>query len=106
MDETFCTADAWRIPPTIFKAQRNGCPWSFVPVQVIFVSRQIIEKVPPPASGCRMLKSVGFLSWTTGEPSGIMGELVPSGDSKTGHIPTGAVPEPDQSAQSTTGKVS
>src|SRR5260370_32350998 len=100
-DATFWTADACCAPPTRFHAQRNGCPCPSAPVKVILVSQQTIEKVPPPLRDWRMLKSLGSTSLTTGGPSGVMGDLAPSGENKTGHMP--AFSARDQSAQSITG---
>src|SRR6266478_784713 len=102
-DATFWTAEACCAPPTRSHTQRNGCSCPTTPVKVILVSQQTIEKVPPPLRDCRMLKSLGFNSLTTGGPSGVMGDLAPSGENKTGHMPAFSVR--DQSAPSITGKV-
>ncbi len=53
-----------------------------------------------------MLKSVGLDSVTTGGPDGIIGDVVPLVDSKTGHMPTNSCPDPDQDEPSMMGKVS
>src|SRR5664279_3839583 len=103
LDVTVFTTEFCCAPPTISQAQCKVFPCSSTPVKVTLVSQQTIEKVPPPRSGCRMLKSVEFSSLTTGGPSGAMGEFFSSDESNTGQMPAFSVP--DQRAPSITGRV-